>query len=85
MKKLTPALLLLAVLLCGCAHNYVITMDNGRRVTTASKPKLRNAQYVFKDALGREQYVPAGRVREIAPQSMASQNKPIFNPQPQSR
>ena len=68
----------------GCAHNYVVTMDNGLRLTTASKPKLKGAKYVFKDARGKEVSIPAGRVREIAPASMVKEEKPAFNPQPQS-
>jgi len=76
-------LLLLSVfMLCGCAHTYVITLDGGQRITTASKPKLKNGRYVYKDASGRDAYVPQGRVREIAPASMAAEEKPMFNPQP---
>ena len=67
--------------LCGCAHNYVIKMDNGKQITTANKPKLQHGQYVFKDGAGRLQYVSQGRVREIAPASMAGDDKPKFNPQ----
>jgi hypothetical protein len=70
---------------CGCAHNYVITLDNGRHITTASKPKLRGEKYVFKDATGKEVYVGAGRVREIAPASMMPEQKQMFTPQPGSK
>jgi hypothetical protein len=69
---------------CGCTHQYVITLDNGRQISTASKPKLRGERYVFKDGTGKEAYVGASRVREIAPASMM-QEKKNFNPQPGSR
>jgi len=85
MNKISLLLLLSLTLLCGCAHNYVITLDNGKRITTASKPKLENGRYVFKDAMGRPSYVATGRVREIAPASMMKEEKPMFNAQPQTR
>ncbi len=84
-KKLALVCLAGLVVLCGCAHTYVITLDNGRRITTASKPRLQNDRYVFKDANGRPAYVPAGRVREIAPASMVREEKPMFNAQPQTK
>ena len=85
MNKLVPLLLVSLALLCGCAHNYVVTLDNGRRISTASKPKLRGANYVYKDASGKEAKVAATRVREIAPLSMAKDDKMMFNPQPKTK
>jgi hypothetical protein len=85
MKNLTIlflVFLLCAATLCGCAHRYVVTLDNGRRITAASKPKLKGERYVFKDINGKPGYVPAGRVREIAPASMVKDDKQMFNPQP---
>ena len=82
MNKFGFLLLISLTLLCGCARNYVVTLDNGRRLTTASKPKLKGGNYVYKDATGRQAMVPAARVREIAPQSMAAKDKFIFNSQP---
>jgi hypothetical protein len=82
MKKLAPVLLIGLSLLCGCAHTYVITLSDGRRITTASKPRLENGRYTFKDASGVPSSVPSGRVREIAPASMVKEEKPMFNAQP---
>jgi hypothetical protein len=48
-----------------------MTLNNGTRLTTASKPRLKEGTYIYKDAKGQDCYVPAGRVREIAPASMA--------------
>ncbi len=72
-------ILLLAVsvfALCGCAHQYVMRLTNGMQITTPHKPKLQGATYVYKDAQGRENYVPQSRVVEVAPASMvAEENK----------
>lgn len=75
MKRLFPALLLVTILLTGCAHRYVITLNNGSRITTMGKPRLENGSYVFKDAKGQPASVFAGSVREIAPTSMSKKSE----------
>jgi hypothetical protein len=83
MRKPILALSLIALTaFSGCARHYVITLDNGRHITTSSKPKLHGQQYEYKDGEGKKAYVGSGRVREIAPASMAGENKSMFNPQP---
>jgi hypothetical protein len=75
MKKLVLPLALCLLGLCGCASEYVMKLNNGRTITTASKPKLKGGSYVFKDAAGHDNYVPRGRVLEIEPASMATEEK----------
>jgi hypothetical protein len=76
-------LLLGALAVSGCARNYVMTMSNGTRVTTASKPKLKSGTYYYKDAMGRQVTMPAGRVQQIEPASMAKkEDSPMFKPTP---
>lgn len=65
------ALLLGLITLTGCAHQYVMRLHNGSEITTATKPRLKDGTYHFKDAKGEEQLVPAFAVRELAPASMA--------------
>ena len=67
--------------LTGCSHRYVITLNNNYRITTTTKPRLQGANYYFKDAQGQESFVPAGRVKEIAPASMVKEEKEPFKPQ----
>ena len=81
MKKL-PLLLIALVASSGCASHYVITLSNGMQIDTKGKPKLKDNSYTFKDALGRESSISAGRVSQIAPASMAKDSHSTFNPQP---
>lgn len=67
-------------LLSACSRAYVIRLNNGARITAASKPKLQNGTYIFEDASGRQAYVPASRVREIGPASMYKDDKNQFIP-----
>ena len=82
MRKLVVSLACGAVVLCGCARHYVITLNNGTQLSTSSKPHLQGGFYIYKDAMGRESYVWAGRVTEIAPASMAEEGGRQFNPVP---
>jgi hypothetical protein len=71
MKKSLLSLLAGLIVLTGCAHHYVLRLNSGSEILTASKPKLKDGVYEFKDARGEEHLVPVGRVREIAPASIA--------------
>jgi len=83
MKRLSFTLpcVLAVMLLCGCTQNYIITLNNGKRITTVGKPKYDQGIYIVKDASGEKGYIPAGRVREIAPASeVIEEDKTRFNP-----
>jgi hypothetical protein len=77
MKNPALSLLIGLIALTGCAHHYVLKLTNGAEVTTATKPKLKDGVYHFKDAQGEDHLVPATRVRELEPASLAErENKP---------
>jgi hypothetical protein len=57
MKNLYLLVLLLSC--SGCAHQYVMKLTNGMKISTPSKPKLRGSTYYFKDAKGQEQSMAA--------------------------
>ena len=78
MKPCYPILLLVPLLLTGCARHYVVTLNNGSHISTLSKPRLENGNYVFKDAQGQPGSVFAGSVREIAPASMSKSENSQF-------
>ena len=75
MKRTLLAALLVLPLLAGCASHYVITLSNGTRVSTNSKPKLKDGSYLFKDREGHPASISAGRVREIAPAGSYEEGK----------
>jgi hypothetical protein len=76
--KLILVLLLFVGLFTGCARSYVITLNNGSRITAQGKPKLSGSTYVYKDASGKPAQVSILRVREIAPASMATEEGSQF-------
>lgn len=80
MNRTVTALILtvVAALLGGCAHPYVLKLQNGTRIVTPGKPKLDHGYYVYKDAKGEVRKIPAGRVREMEPASMAESEKEQF-------
>lgn len=78
MKKRLLPFLLVTGLLAGCARHYNITLTNGSVITTASKPRLENGSYHFKDASGQDVYISGTRVREVAPTSMSQDPKSKF-------
>jgi hypothetical protein len=70
---LLPILVALCAL-TGCASHYVMKLTDGAQITTASKPKLKEGVYYFKDAKGEEHAVGEARVQEIAPASMVEKS-----------
>ena len=73
--KAARLLLLSLLVLSGCANQYVLTLNNGTKLAAASKPKLKQGKYYYKDAQGREIFVPEGRVRQIEPASFAAEEQ----------
>jgi hypothetical protein len=70
--------LLATLLLCGCAHEYVIKLSNGSSIMAASKPKLQGSAYHYKDAYGRDISIPSGKVTEIEPAASAQEETKTF-------
>ncbi|HEX4121583.1 MAG TPA: YgdI/YgdR family lipoprotein [Verrucomicrobiae bacterium] len=68
MKKVLPVLVIV-LLLAGCAHHYDMALTNGIRITNVTKPVLNDdsEQYTYKDVAGNEHHVSASRVLEIKP------------------
>jgi len=76
-KFVFSVLLFGLLLLCGCSHRYVITLNDGTQIGTTSKPKANGGAYYFKDAMGNDRSLPTGRISEIAPASMTKDNKTV--------
>lgn len=77
MKRIWLILLIAPLLAAGCARHYVITKNNGYKITTRGKPKLEGSSYVYKDLQGEQVRIPSGSVAEIAPASMMEQKDPF--------
>ncbi len=60
--------LILAATGCG-GGRYVITTTSGAKVITATRPRLVDSNYVFKDALGNTNRISTLRVRVVEPYS----------------
>jgi hypothetical protein len=72
MKKIVPVLLLIVAVGAGCRSTYDIRLNTGEVITAKGKPHLdkeKNA-WIYTDASGRLSGIPAGRVTQVAPQSM---------------
>ena len=76
------ALVAVLVALSGCSRMYVMKLSSGQVIMSAGKPKLKGSRYYFKDAHGRQSWVPQSRVLEIEPASMAKEEKPVFKGTP---
>jgi hypothetical protein len=88
MKRACLPVLIGMLVLSGCARHYVLKLTNGAEITTASKPRLKDGAYHFKDAKGEEHIVPQSRVRELVPRSIAreeSKPKPVKSGPPRKR
>jgi len=80
MNKILLPLLAGLLVLTGCAHGYVLTLNSGQRISAANKPHLDRGFYYFKDATGQQRVIFAGKVHEIAPANMVSEDQPKFIP-----
>ena len=77
--------MLSALVLCGCASQYVLKLNNGMQVTSNGKPRLKDGYYYYKDAKGHKIPVPQGRVLQIEPASMAAEEKKFSVPNPKQK
>ena len=80
MNKIHFLFLIGLLFLTGCARGYVITLNNGERISVKNKPHLDRGFFYFKDASGQPSAIYSGRVKEIAPASMSGEDQPKFVP-----
>lgn len=63
--KAVLTLSLVAILLAGCHSTYEMTLSNGTKLVTNTKPRLVGGLYIYKDAKGAEAQISSSRVRTI--------------------
>jgi len=86
MKRVILPFLAATVCLSGCVHAYVVKLSNGTQITAPHKPKLKDGAYQYKDSTGKLMTIPASRIREIEPASMAKEEQhPFQAPQPHKK
>ena len=65
-RAIAPLTLLAGLVgLCGCVHQYLMTMKDGDRVLSLTKPKLQGTNYYFTDFTGAPAVVSRSRVVKI--------------------
>ena len=74
-RKLVLTLLVSLTVLCGCAHQYLITLSNGSQVISLSKPKPQGASYHFTDSSGTQLVIPQSRVVKIRTVSVVKEKE----------
>lgn len=72
-----PALFLAVT---GCRSSYVIETTSGSKIITASRPRLKEGFYVYRDARGDEQRISRMRVSEIGPATSRDLKEPFGGP-----
>ena len=81
--KVALPLLVALVGLCGCAHQYIMTLSNGDQIVSASKPKLQGKNYYYTDGPGARYAIPQSRVVNIRGASLVEEEeKPAASPSP---
>ena len=88
--KLKLAFMLVGlVVLCGCAHQYLITLRNGDQILCLDKPKLKGTSYHFTDNTGGKDVIAQSRVLKVravsvesAEQTPATSETPEFPAKP---
>jgi hypothetical protein len=76
-SKVKLALLLVFSLLglCGCAHQYLMKLDNGDQIISLTKPKRQGTTYHFTDRAGAQHVIPESRVLKIRAVSVVNEEE----------
>ena len=73
MKRISVSTLLVSLaVLCGCAHQYLMKINNGDELISLSRPKLQGTNYFFRDDMG-QHVIPQSRVVKIVPVSVVNE------------
>jgi len=83
-RKLVLTLLVSLAVLCGCAHQYLIKLNNGDQIISFSKPNLQETNYHFTDSAGVKHVIPQSRVVKIQTVSVVKEEeRPLPPAKPQ--
>jgi hypothetical protein len=73
------------VVLCGCAHHYLMKLSNGDQTISVSKPKLQGTNYHFTGRDGVGHVIPRSRVEKIKTISAEEQEEKPLPPPKQNK
>jgi hypothetical protein len=79
-RKLALTILVSLTVLCGCAHQYLMTLSNGGQVISLSKPKPQGTNYLFTGGDGVGYVLPQSRVVKIKAVSVVKEEKKPLSP-----
>jgi hypothetical protein len=75
--KVSPVFPLVGlVAICGCAHQYLMTLRNGDQIFCRDKPKLQGTNYHFTEIMGGRFVIPQNRVLKIRAVSVETEQQP---------
>jgi hypothetical protein len=82
MKWILYGTLLLSLAgLCGCAHQYLMRLNDGDQIISLSKPKLQGTNYYFMDQMGGHHVIPQSRVVKIRAVSVVKKEEQPTTPE----
>jgi hypothetical protein len=82
-RQLALTLLVSVVVLCGCAHHYLMNLRDGNQIISTSKPKPQGTNYHFTGRDGVGHVIPRIRVAKIKTLSAETQEqRPPPSPKP---
>jgi hypothetical protein len=82
-RGLALTLLVNLAVLCGCAHEYLLKLNNGDQIIAVSKPKLQGTNYHWTDDSGMEHMIRQSRVVKIESISVIRpEEKPVAPAKP---
>ena len=79
--KAAVSVLVALACFCGCAHQYLIRLNNGGQILAISKPKLQGTNYYYTDNMGAKCVIPEDRVARIRAVSVEKpEQQPVSAP-----
>lgn len=70
------------VCLCGCAHQYLLKLNNGDELFALTKPKLQGTNYIYTNRVGSPCLIPQIYVAKIRAVTLVEEKPKPATPPP---